>query len=76
MGKLDFHSIVTTLFGCAAVAAIAATMMMIGGPRVAQATPAYAAKEGKACGYCHVNAAGGGPRNDVGKKYEANGHKF
>ncbi len=75
MGKLDFHSIVTTLFGCAAVAAIAAAMM-VGGPRVAHATPAYAAKEGKACGYCHVNAAGGGPRNDVGKKYEANGHKF
>jgi hypothetical protein len=42
----------------------------------AQATPAYAAKEGKACGFCHVNAAGGGARNATGKKYEANGHKL
>jgi len=38
--------------------------------------PAYAQKEGKACGYCHVNPAGGGERNATGKKYEANGHTF
>ncbi len=63
------------LVGCAAVAAVAMAML-IASPRPTQATPAYAAKEGKACGYCHVNAAGGGPRNNVGKKYEANGHKF
>lgn len=63
------------LGGCAAVAAVVLAMA-IAAPRPAQATTAYAAKEGKACGYCHVNAAGGGPRNDAGKKYEANGHKF
>ena len=45
-------------------------------PRHATATPAYAAKEAKPCGYCHVNPAGGGPENDKGKEYQANGHKF
>jgi hypothetical protein len=45
-------------------------------PRHAAALPAYSQKEGKPCGYCHVNPAGGGPRNDKGKLYEANGHKF
>jgi len=42
----------------------------------ANALPAYAQKEGKPCGYCHVNAAGGGERNATGKKYEAGGHSF
>ena len=45
-------------------------------PRSATALPAYSQKEGKACGYCHVNPAGGGERNAKGKQYEANGHKF
>ena len=45
-------------------------------PRHAAALPAYAAKEGKPCGYCHVNPAGGGAENDKGKEYQANGHKF
>jgi len=45
-------------------------------PKHAAALPAYAAKEGKPCGYCHVNPAGGGPRNDKGNAYQANGHKF
>ncbi|MGO9007964.1 MAG: hypothetical protein ACLQIQ_07360 [Beijerinckiaceae bacterium] len=45
-------------------------------PQHAGALPAYAAKEGKACGYCHVNKAGGGPRNEAGQAYQANGHKF
>ncbi len=45
-------------------------------PRHAAALPAYAAKEGKPCGYCHVNPAGGLPLSDKGKQYQANGHKF
>jgi len=45
-------------------------------PRSAQAKPEYAAKEGKPCGYCHKNPAGGGDRNATGQKYEANGHTF
>jgi hypothetical protein len=58
------------------VAGLIAAAALIATPQNAQATPQYAAKEGKACGYCHVNPAGGGPRNAKGKQYEANGHKF
>ena len=60
----------------ALVAGIIAAAALVAAPQKAQALPAYAAKEGKACGYCHVNPAGGGPRNAKGKQYEANGHKF
>jgi len=49
---------------------------LVTAPRSATALPAYSQKEGKACGYCHVNPAGGGERNAKGKQYEANGHKF
>ena len=45
-------------------------------PQSAQAKPEYAAKEGKPCGYCHKNPAGGGDRNANGKEFEENGHKF
>ena len=55
---------------------IVASAGLVVAPRHAAATPAYAAKEAKPCGYCHVNPAGGGPENDKGKEYQANGHKF
>jgi len=58
----------------AAAFVLAATLVVA--PKSASALPAYSQKEGKACGYCHVNAAGGGPRNAKGKQYEANGHSF
>jgi hypothetical protein len=60
----------------AMVAGLIAAAALVAAPQSAQALPQYAAKEGKACGYCHVNPAGGGPRNARGKQYEANGHKF
>jgi hypothetical protein len=62
-----FAAVVTGLFFAAAL--VVAT-------RSAEAKPEYAAKEGKACGYCHKNPAGGGERNAKGKQYEANGHTF
>ena len=40
----------------------------------AQATPAFAKKENKACNYCHVNP--GGPRNFRGRFYRAHGNSF
>jgi mono/diheme cytochrome c family protein len=40
------------------------------------ALPAYAAQTGKACGACHQNPAGGGPRNAFGEAFAANGHKL
>ena len=60
----------------ALVAGLIAAAALVAAPQKAQALPQYAAKEGKPCGYCHVNPAGSGPRNAKGKQYEANGHKF
>jgi hypothetical protein len=62
--------------GSAALAAAVLLAGLVVAPRSATALPAYAAKEGKACGFCHVNPAGGGDRNAKGKQYEAGGHSF
>jgi|PersoiStandDraft_1058852.scaffolds.fasta_scaffold02863_6 hypothetical protein len=62
--------------GTAALAAVVLLAGLVVAPRTATALPAYAAKEGKACGFCHVNPAGGGDRNAKGKQYQANGHSF
>jgi hypothetical protein len=70
-----FTAIATAAGGCMSVSALALAMLTFASTPT-QATPAYAAKEKKACGFCHVNAAGGGPRNATGQKYEKNGHKF
>lgn len=66
----------TTIVAGLAVDIVVAAAALAVAPRQATALPAYAAKEGKACGYCHANPAGGGERNANGKKYEANGHSF
>jgi len=55
---------------------VVASAGLVVAPKHAAATAAYAAKEAKPCGYCHVNPAGGGPETDKGKEYKANGHKF
>ncbi len=62
--------------GSAALAAAILFAGLLGAPRSASALPAYSQKEGKPCGYCHVNPGGGGARNAKGQKYQANGHKF
>ncbi len=69
------HSrILVAALGGVAAAALIATVAIA--PRQAAATPAYAAQTKKACGFCHVNPAGGGPRNANGQKFEKNGHKL
>ena len=61
----------------AVVAAIAVGgALTMAAPKSAAALPAYAASTGKACGACHVNPAGGGPRNAYGDAFAANGHKL
>lgn len=62
--------------GAMGLGAVALLVGLLVAPRSASALPAYAQKEGKPCGYCHLNPAGGGERNAKGKQYEANGHKF
>lgn len=42
----------------------------------ALATPAFAAKEKKACGYCHLRESGGGKRGFRGKYYDHNRNSF
>lgn len=67
----------TILGGAAGLAAafLLAGAMVTFSPRPAQALPKYAAQTGFPCGKCHVNPAGGGPRNAFGKAFAANGHK-
>lgn len=43
---------------------------------VAHAKPEFAKKEGKACGFCHVNPKGGGALVPKGVEYKQNGFKF
>jgi hypothetical protein len=66
---------VYSLAGAGAVALIAG-MATIATPRPAAALPAYAKQTHLGCGSCHVNPAGGGPRNAFGKAFAANGHKL
>ena len=42
----------------------------------ATALPAYSTKEGKPCGYCHVNANGTGGVNARGKYYASHNHSL
>lgn len=57
----------------AILAALTAALLL---PAVARARPAYAIREGRPCAYCHVNPAGGGPRNPRGLYYAQNRHSF
>jgi mono/diheme cytochrome c family protein len=57
-------------------AALIGGALTIAAPKSADALPAYAAATGKACGACHQNPAGGGPRNAFGEAFAANGHKL
>ena len=59
-----------------AVAILIAGAMSLTITQKASALPAYAQKTGKACGYCHVNPAGGGKLKPAGEKFKANGHKM
>jgi hypothetical protein len=55
------------------LAALLLSLGVITLPRAADATPAFAAKTGFACGKCHVSAAGGGKLTGYGQSYKAKG---
>jgi hypothetical protein len=50
--------------------------LLVAAPREAAARPEFARREGKACGYCHINPRGGGPRNRNGLRYARNEFSF
>lgn len=63
MNKLYFVSFLTGI-------------VLIAGIFSAEARPEYAQKEGKQCGYCHLNPGGGGTRGFRGQFYGANNLSF
>jgi hypothetical protein len=73
--QLNTKKAVVLICGTAA-ALLIASALAVTGTRPANATPAYAQQTGKACGYCHVNPAGGGKLKAAGEKFKANGHKL
>lgn len=68
----------TFLVGAAGMALIASAVAATGflAPRTAQARPIYAQRTGLACGQCHINPSGGGPRTAFGRAFAANGHRL
>jgi hypothetical protein len=71
------HTKTTIVLVCGTLAAVLiAVTFSVTGSRPANATPAYAGATGKACGYCHVNPAGGGKLKPAGEKFKANGNKL
>jgi hypothetical protein len=70
---------VSTRLGLIAAASatilIAGTMIAVA-PQQAKATPEFAGKTGKPCGFCHQNPAGGGKLKPAGEKFKASGNKL
>jgi hypothetical protein len=55
---------------------LGAAILLVAEERPAAARPEFARREGKACGYCHINPRGGGPRNERGLAYARNDFSF
>ena len=47
-------------------------VILAGTPEPVDARPEFARREGRACGYCHINPRGGGARNSRGLQYARN----
>jgi len=58
------------------ILALYAIAILVSATRPAAARPEFARKEKKACGYCHINPRGGGPRNQRGLEYARNDFRF
>ncbi len=55
---------------------LAFAVILFTGSRPVAARPAFARREMKACGYCHINPRGGGQRNQRGLEYARNDFRF
>jgi len=56
--------------------ALALGTLVLSGAQSAHAFPAFAMKEHKPCGYCHINPRGGGKRNANGQWYQKHNFTF
>ena len=52
-----------------ALIALLLAALLLPAPPPAEARPEFARRESKACGFCHINPRGGGPRNQTGLEY-------
>lgn len=59
------------IWAAVAVLCLAAGLIVLFMPSIGAALPQYAAATGQPCATCHVNPAGGGPRNAKGQAFEA-----
>lgn len=59
----------TTIISSVAVSVLFLVMLAL--PSVTWATPRFAQATGQPCSRCHVDPAGGGPRNAFGQSFEA-----
>jgi len=57
-------------------ALVAGVTMCLFLPTSADARPEFATELGKECSFCHIDPAGGGPRNRVGEIFEENYFEF
>ena len=66
--KSDFHSYWVYLLSTVLLTLFATTDTA--------ARPEFAAQEDKECTFCHIDPAGGGPRNEIGQVFEDNYFEF
>ena len=58
------------------LALVAGVTMCLFLPETAKARPEFATELGKECSFCHIDPAGGGPRNRIGEIFEENYFEF
>ena len=71
--RLDISSIALSLLRVAFIVCIAVSLFL---PTAAEARPEFATELEKECSFCHLDPAGGGPRNRIGEIFEENYFEF
>ncbi len=71
--RLDISSIALSLLRLTFIACIAVSLFL---PTAAEARPEFATELEKECSFCHLDPAGGGPRNRIGEIFEENYFEF
>ena len=71
--RLDVSSISVSLLRFTLIVGIALSLFL---PTGAEARPEFATELDKECSFCHLDPAGGGPRNRIGEIFEENYFEF